>query len=120
MICTGFQNQAASEKQITKPNFITIHIGDCDPGYDSEAFKELSAVLGKEQLHILSRTQHKFNSAERILSVKALDLVMFPSWLEHSVSKNKKATEDRISISFNTFVRGIIGNKGGSSELVLK
>ena len=32
MICTGFYNQAVTEKRITKPNFVTIHIGDCDPG----------------------------------------------------------------------------------------
>lgn len=47
MICTSFYNQAASEKRITKPNFVSIHIADCDLGYDSEAFKELGVALGK-------------------------------------------------------------------------
>ena len=39
MICTSFYNQAATEKRITKPNFVTIHIGNCDLDNDSEAFK---------------------------------------------------------------------------------
>jgi hypothetical protein len=29
-------------------------------------------------------------------------VVIFPSWLEHSVEKNLNMDEDRISISFNT------------------
>ena len=53
MICTSFYNQAVTEKRTTKPNLASIHTGDCDPGYDSEAFKELGAALGTEQLHIL-------------------------------------------------------------------
>ena len=58
MICTSFYNQAATEKRITKPNFVSINIGDCDPGYDSESFKELGATLGTDQLHILKGQGH--------------------------------------------------------------
>ena len=58
MICTGFYNQAVTEKRITKPNFVTIHIGDCDPGQDSEAFKELGAATGTEKLYILKGQGH--------------------------------------------------------------
>ena len=58
MICTSFYNQAATEKRITKPNFVSIHIADCDLGYDSEAFKELGVALSTDQLHILKSQVH--------------------------------------------------------------
>ena len=58
MICTGFYNQVATEKRITKPNFATIHIGDCDLDNDSEAFKELGVALSTDQLHILKSQVH--------------------------------------------------------------
>ena len=54
------------------------------------------------------------------MGVKALDFLLFPSWLEHSVKPNEKATTDRISISFNTFVKGTIGIKDWLTELMLK
>ena len=82
---------------------------------DTVCFHDIHTNL-KEQLHILSRTQHKFNSAERILSVKALDLVMFPSWLEHHVNLNE-TTVDRISLSFNVFAKGIFGHINNLNRL---
>ena len=48
------------------------------------------------------------------------ELMLFPSWLNHMVLPNPKATTNRISLSFNTFVSGIIGNKEGLTELILK
>jgi hypothetical protein len=36
------------------------------------------------------------------------------------VAPNEKATKDRISISFNTFVRGTLGDNISLSELILK
>ena len=47
-------------------------------------------------------------------------LLLFPSWLNHTVAPNEKATKDRISISFNTFVRGTLGDNISLSELILK
>jgi uncharacterized protein (TIGR02466 family) len=48
------------------------------------------------------------------------ELILFPSWLNHMVVVNEKATTDRISISFNTFVRGALGNRKELTELILK
>ena len=48
------------------------------------------------------------------------ELVLFPSWLNHKVEPNEKATTDRISISFNTFVRGNLGDRKELTELILK
>ena len=61
-----------------------------------------------------------FNSQTYVYDVNSVDLFLFPSWLEHSVEKNEKATRNRISISFNVCVKGIMGTKQGLNELILK
>ena len=54
------------------------------------------------------------------VSVNNNTLVLFPSWLEHSVERNEKATNDRISISFNVFMKGTIGSENNLNELILQ
>ena len=61
-----------------------------------------------------------FNSQTYVYDGNSVDLFLFPSWLEHSVEKNEKATRNRISISFNVCVKGIVGTKQGLNELILK
>ena len=46
-----------------------------------------------------------WNSDSWSFPVTNNELILFPSWLEHGVEPNEKATTDRISISFDTFVR---------------
>ena len=43
-----------------------------------------------------------------------------PSWLSHEVELNEKATTDRISISFNIFIKGTLGDQKQLNELILK
>tara|TARA_Y100000004_G_C8924740_1_gene417087 strand:+ start:833 stop:1594 length:762 start_codon:yes stop_codon:yes gene_type:complete len=51
-----------------------------------------------------------FNSSRYSFSPRNGDLLLFPSWLDHSVEKNHNQTKyDRISLSFNTFARGSFG-----------
>ena len=50
-----------------------------------------------------------WNSLSWFIPTEKNALLLFPSWLSHSVEENKKATTDRISLSFNTFVKGKIG-----------
>ena len=46
--------------------------------------------------------------------------LLFPSWMNHSVIANEKQTKKNvISLSFNTFVKGTIGNEMQISTLVL-
>ena len=61
-----------------------------------------------------------WNSTKWFFPINTNELILFPSWLAHEVAPNKKATTDRISISFNTFVKGILGSKTSSTELILK
>jgi len=46
-------------------------------------------------------------------------LMMFPSRLEHSVI-TKKESNNRISLAFNTFIKGDLGDQIGLTRLVLK
>ena len=48
------------------------------------------------------------------------ELLLFPSWLDHQVHPNINATTNRISVSFNTFVRGVLGREEDLYKLVLK
>ena len=42
------------------------------------------------------------------------DLIIFPSWMQHSVDLNKTKNKDRISLSFNAFPIGKMGQYKGS------
>ena len=71
---------------------------------------------------MLSIEQNKgnpFSEMDWSVSVDKNILILFPSWLEHSVQPNEKATRNRISLSFNTFAKGIVGKKEFTNELIL-
>ena len=74
----------------------------------------------KDVLRIEPEEFNLFNSLTWWLPVNSNELVLFPSWLDHRVEVNEKATTDRISLSFNTFVRGTLGDEKTLTELVLK
>ena len=61
-----------------------------------------------------------FNCNQSDFAVQNLQLLLFPSWMEHAVGINEKATTDRISISFNTFARGNFGCPEELNALTLK
>jgi len=62
----------------------------------------------------------KWNSCTWSFPVTDGNLFIFPSWLEHQVLPNPLTTTDRISLAFNTFVRGFLGDKSRITELTLK
>ena len=89
---------------------------------DRIEFYEPNARL-KERLFLTSveaKEWNKWNSSSSFFPAEKNNLYLFPSWLEHSVLPNEKATKDRISISFNVFVRGQLGRKEALDELILK
>jgi uncharacterized protein (TIGR02466 family) len=59
-----------------------------------------------------------FNSSTWWFSIKTLDIILFPSFLTHDV-EIKKGNNTRISLAFNTFVKGVIGENDKISELIL-
>ena len=56
-----------------------------------------------------------FNSGQLIVPLKAGELILFPSSLNHSVSINKSKTV-RLSLSFNTFSK-LLGNEDKLTEM---
>ena len=70
-------------------------------------------------LDLKINTKNIFNSRVSWHIVETGDVILFPSQLEHSVGI-KKGTNTRISLSFNVFFKGAIGNPENLTELVLK
>jgi uncharacterized protein (TIGR02466 family) len=73
----------------------------------------------KEIIKLEQKKFNMWNSSSWTVPVDNNKLILFPSWLNHQVKLNPKATTDRISISFNTFVRGVLGSRDQSTELIL-
>jgi uncharacterized protein (TIGR02466 family) len=59
-----------------------------------------------------------WNSESWWFEVKTGDVILFPSSLTHMV-ENKQGDNTRISLAFNTFVKGTIGNHKKLDELII-
>ena len=55
-----------------------------------------------------------WNTEGAVVGVKKGDLILFPSWVPHSVNRNETKNMERISFSFNTFPVGEMGDYYGS------
>jgi len=72
--------------------------------------------IGPNQLSVTQYNQ--FNSATFMLPLKMGELLIFPSTLSHSVPINQ-SDEERISLSFNTWAKGNLGNERSLTYLPL-
>ena len=53
------------------------------------------------------------------INVEEGDLIIFPSWVPHYVDRNETKNMERISLAFNTFPIGEMGEEKGGSHLKL-
>ena len=60
-----------------------------------------------------------FNSSMFWFNVNNQELVMFPSYLRHSGPRNE-TKQTRVSISFNTWVKGTLGSELNLTELIME
>ena len=60
----------------------------------------------------------QWTAREAAVKVKEGDLIIFPSWIIHHVNKNE-TTNERISLSFNTFPIGEMGKISSATHLKL-
>ena len=60
-----------------------------------------------------------FNSSTCTYPVETGNILLFRSSLGHGVDK-KKGNNIRISLSFNIFIKGTVGNKEDLTELILE
>jgi uncharacterized protein (TIGR02466 family) len=74
----------------------------------------------KDRLKFETKAYNIWNTDTYAFQSNSNELMLFPSWLNHMVDSNPKATTDRISISFNTYVRGTIGDRLNKNELILR
>lgn len=74
--------------------------------------------LPPQTLRYQSSLYGQFNSVQWQVPVETNMLILFPSTLEHHVSVHEQDYE-RVSLSFNTFLKGKIGDNDALTELTL-
>ena len=89
-----------------------------------DAQKEVDSITfyrpgeAQKAIHLIVTQYNQFNSANWRCSIQTGDVVLFPSSLHHGVQK-KKGNNIRISLSFNVFFKGTIGDNKVLTELTL-
>lgn len=71
-----------------------------------------------QPLEFTVKNYNVFNSTSRWFTVKKGTVVLFPSCLEHHVEL-KEHEGDRVSLAFNVFIKGKIGNYKLANELTI-
>lgn len=84
-------------------------------GIDKIYFHHYNSV---RDIQVIPEEWNIYNSLSWWIPVKTGDLIIFPSWLYHSVEPVEHE-EKRISLSFNTFPSGKLGDFHSSTELII-
>lgn len=71
-----------------------------------------------EEFHIKEKETNVFNGKNASLKVSNGLVVLFPSYVQHAVNI-KQGNNVRVSLAFNTFIKGIIGFDKALTELKL-
>tara|TARA_Y100000296_G_C5135084_1_gene237750 strand:+ start:594 stop:1208 length:615 start_codon:yes stop_codon:yes gene_type:complete len=87
---------------------------NCDEQFDKIKFFKDTYQLIKPEIE----KWNIWNSESWWFSVKSGDIVMFPSSLTHMV-ETKKGSNTRISLAFNVFIKGTLGDHKKLNELIL-
>jgi len=87
---------------------------------ESERDQILFHREGYRTFRINEKNNDDLNADSWFFKVETGDLVIFPSYLEHSVKHIKDESEKdktRISLAFNTFIKGDLGTEEGLTKL---
>ena len=87
-----------------------------DKKVDSITFSKVSL---DDRIKLNITKYNIFNSSSCTFPVETGNILLFRSSLVHGVGK-KKGNNIRISLSFNVFIKGTIGNKNDLTELILE
>ena len=108
------QNHSHSNSIISGTFYIQTDVGQMINCYDpNQGIKQHIAIHPQETISVWSADTCSYNVGKNML-------LLFPSWLVHGVQPNEQQTKDVISLSFNTFVKGTLGNKENKSQLILQ
>jgi uncharacterized protein (TIGR02466 family) len=69
-------------------------------------------------IKIIPQEENAYNRRIEKISVKSGRIIIFPSSLSHHVS-NKKGSNTRVALAFNSFIKGTLGSEVSLTELVL-
>ena len=94
------------------------------PVYSSKLDREVDSITFHkafldEQIKLNTTKYNMFNATSFKFPVETGDIFLFRSSLIHGVGK-KKGNNIRISLSFNVFIKGTVGNKTNLNELILE
>ena len=87
---------------------------NCDDKFDKIKFFNDTYKTIKPEV----KNWNIWNSESWWFSVKTGDIILFPSSLTHMV-ETKEGTNTRISLAFNVFIKGTVGNNKNLTELIL-
>jgi uncharacterized protein (TIGR02466 family) len=87
---------------------------NCDEKFDKIKFFNDKYQTIKPEI----KDWNLYNSETWWFSVNTGDIILFPSSLTHMV-ENKEGTNTRISLAFNVFIKGTVGNNKNLTELML-
>lgn len=73
---------------------------------------------GYQQIKPSIKEYNLWNSTSWYVPARTGKLILFPSWLSHSVD-HKKDDNTRISLAFNVFIKGTVGNEHNITKLEL-
>jgi len=91
-----------------------VYYIDVDPKLDKIFFnKEV-----RTDIRLVATEYNDYNSEAYYIPVRNKDLIIFPSDLNHHVA-TKQDNKERLSLAFNTFVKGKMGDEKGLWELKL-
>jgi len=79
--------------------------------FNKENYEQISPEINNNKFNV-------WNSQSWWLPVETGKLMMFPSSTKHQVD-NKKGSNIRVSLAFNTFYKGTIGSNSKLTELIL-
>ena len=101
------------------PNSIISGVLYLDTDKDNDTVKFFNPVKYQTIVPEINSAKYNFyNSSSWWFPIENGELIMFPSSLTHQVD-NKKGSNTRISLAFNTFYKGTIGTNKALTELKL-
>lgn len=118
-ITNSWLNKTSNEEQHSIHNHTNSILSGCYyiSVEDSQPCISFNRLTPPFLLNYVPKEFNRFNSLEWNLPLENNSLILFPSTCYHYVKPNKSSNE-RVSIAFNTFVKGKIGQENGS-ELIL-
>ena len=87
-----------------------------DKKVDSISFNK---TYNYERIKLNINKYNMFNGTSFKVPIETGNILLFQSSLQHGVEK-KKGNNERLSLSFNIFIKGTVGNKKKLTELILE